>query len=129
MDLTQDQLAAVLQAALTEFRHRFGPGLTAERLLILLAVVKSPGVNQADLAERYVKGMSQAGISRNVLDLTDQASTRDAQGRPLPGPGLVEQRPDPAYRKRNVIYPTSKGLALLNSVTDTVNRKVSRKFS
>lgn len=125
MRISTDQATIFLQAVLSTAREDLHPDLTVSRLLILLTVVRNPGISQADVAH-HVKDLSAAAISRNVLDLSALSSVRDKNGYPLPGPGLIEQRPDPAFRKRNVLYPTPAGLAFLNRLTEAANSRLDR---
>lgn len=118
MKIKQNQLIAILSAALKAFREEVDHDITATRIMTLLVVVNEPGIQQVDL-ERALGGLSPSAVSRNVLDLSSVKRNRE------PGPDFLEQRPDPMYRKRNLIYPTAKALHWLNTVTERVNRKVA----
>ncbi|WP_295842485.1 hypothetical protein [uncultured Xanthomonas sp.] len=117
MQLSQKDLTAILKTALSAFREEIDEDITATRILTLLSVVDEPGIQQVDL-ERALGGLSPSAVSRNVLDLSSLKRNRE------PGPDFLDQRPDPAYRKRNLIFPTTKALHWLASLTERVNRKV-----
>ncbi|NZA24775.1 winged helix-turn-helix transcriptional regulator [Luteimonas sp. SJ-92] len=121
MTLTQDQVIAALQAALREFRTHH-PDITAARILTLLAVARSPGIQQSEISSA-IGDMSQAASSRNVLDWTELNSARQV------GPDFIAQRPDPNFRKRNVLYLTPKGHAFLGKIASTVNARIDRRTS
>jgi len=120
MDITQDQLLQILQTTLGAFREEFDSDISAARILTLLSIVQNPGMQQKDLAD-HVKGLSQSAASRNILDWSSVNSSRKA------GPDFVEQRNDPMYRKRNLLYPTAKGHQFVTRLTANVNAAVKRK--
>ncbi|WP_445392401.1 hypothetical protein ACUDTL_16955 [Stenotrophomonas pavanii] len=122
MNLTQKELTVILTTALSAFREEIDEDITATRILTLLAVVDEPGIQQVDL-EKVVGGLSPSAVSRNVLDLSQIKRNRE------PGPDFLEQRSDPAYRKRNLIYPTAKALHWLSALADRVGRKMAAKFA
>ena len=119
MEITQEQLIAILQSALGAFREEFDSDITAARILTLLSIVQHPGMQQRDLTT-FVKELS-IGSVRNILDWSDVNSARKA------GPGFVEQRTDPMFRKRNLLYPTSKGHEFVKRLTNTVSASLGRK--
>lgn len=121
MELNQQQLVAILTAALQQFREEIDPDITASRILTYLTVVKTPGIPQLEIAN-VLKGMSMSGVSRNVLDVTEKNSYYK------PGPGLIVQQPDPEYRKRNLLYPTVKGQHWIEKLTKTVAKKTASLF-
>lgn len=118
MQLSQKDLTVILKTALNAFREEIDEDITATRILTLLAVVDEPGIQQVDL-ERVLGGLASSSVSRNVGDLSSIKRNRE------PGPDFLEQRPDPAYRRRNLVFPTAKALHWLASLTERVNRKVS----
>ena len=122
MNLSQKELTAILTTALSAFREEIDEDITTTRILTLLAVVDEPGIQQVDL-ERVLGGLSPSAVSRNVLDLSSIKRNRE------PGPDFLEQRPDPAYRKRNLIFPTTKALHWLASLAERVNRKVTARVA
>lgn len=120
MTLSKHDLIEVLTAALSSFREEFDSEITASRILTLLAVSENPGIQQVDV-ERYVRGLSASAVSRNILDWSDVTTNRK------PGPGFLEQRPDPEYRRRNIVYPTAKALHWLEQLSKTVNERLAKK--
>lgn len=115
MKLTQKDLTTILTTAMQSFRDEIDPDITATRILTLLVVSDSPGMQQVDL-ERALNASSST-VSRNILDLSAYKRNKE------PGPDFLEQRPDPMYRKRNLVYPTTKALHWLAALTQKVNRK------
>lgn len=120
MQLTQKQLIAILQSALAAFRSDVDSDISAARILTLLAVADQRVIPHADL-ERELDGLSASAVSRILLDLSNLKRDR------TPGPDLVQQIPDPAYRKRNLVYPTQKAQQWLMSLTDQVNQAIASK--
>lgn len=83
----QLRLAGLTAAALAPF------GISGRQLSVLLAIAEEPPASQLDVANRM-------GVDRTTMvSLIDE----------LEGKGLVERRPDPADRRRNVIALTSLG--------------------
>ncbi|MDX5515121.1 hypothetical protein [Stenotrophomonas sp. RG-453] len=122
MNLSQKELTVILTTALSAFREEIDEDITATRILTLLTVVDEPGIQQVDL-EKALGGLSPSAVSRNVLDLSQIKRNRE------PGPDFLEQRSDPAYRKRNLIFPTAKALHWLSSLAERVSRKMAAKFA
>lgn len=119
--LSQEQVLGVLTSALTAFRE-LDPDITAARILTLLSVVRNPGMQQLDLGQ-HVKGLSTSAISRNVLDWSNFTSARK------PGPDFITQAPDPMFRKRNLLYPTVKGLQWVEQMTKKVAEQTRGLFA
>lgn len=119
MNLTKEQLNTILTVALNEFREHHSD-ITAARILTLITVARNPGVQQAELGNS-IPDLSQAAQSRNLLDWSNLTSKRKA------GPGFLEARPDPLFRKRNVLFVTPSGKAFLEKVTEAVNARITRK--
>lgn len=117
MQLTDKELITALEAALSIFREEIDPDITAARILTLLATTQHPGCPQAEM-ERYVKGMSTSGISRNILDWSEVNNKRE------PGPNFILAKPDPTFRKRHLLYPTDRAWAFLSRVTAAVNKRL-----
>lgn len=120
MELTQKQLIAILQTALSAFRAEVDEDITATRILTLLAVAEQPGIAQTDL-EKALDGLSASAVSRNLLDLSSYKRNK------TPGPDFLQQRPDPMYRKRHLVYPTSKAEDWLAALAARVSEAVSSK--
>lgn len=104
----------VLTVAMDCFREGIDAEAPAQRILTFLAVAANPDMPQYDVS-KHVKGIAEATVSRNVTDLS--ALNRARQ----PGPDLVEQRPDPMYRRRNLLRLTPKGERLLEQLASRIN--------
>jgi DNA-binding MarR family transcriptional regulator len=118
--LTPDELLKVLHTALETFREDFDGDILASKILTLTAVAQNPGLQQVDVG-RHVKGATTSSISRNVMDWSELDKNRK------PGPEFIQQRPDPDYRRRNVLYLTPKGQHYLDRLTQTVNARLAGK--
>lgn len=116
MQLSQKHLTAILTTSLRAFREEIDPDITATRILTLLVVADEPGIQQVDL-ERAL-GAASSTVSRNILDLSVFKRNK------TPGPDFLEQRTDPMYRKRNLVFPTSKALHWLSALTQRVNNSI-----
>lgn len=116
--LTTDELLKILHLALEQFRGDFDGDILASRILTLTAVAQNPGLNQTEVGN-HVKGLTTSTISRNVIDWSELDKNRN------PGPDFVQQRPDPEYRRRNVLYLTPKGQHYLDRLTEKVNKKLA----
>lgn len=77
-----------------------------------LAAQKEEEVPQQHLGEAL--GMSEASVSRNLALLSGGRSAS------LPGPGLIQGREDPAYRRRKLVSLTPKGRAFLAQLVATM---------
>ena len=83
----QLRLAGLTAAALAPL------GISGRQLAVLLVIAEEPPASQLDVATRM-------GVDRTTMvSLIDE----------LEGKGLVERRPDPADRRRNVIALTGPG--------------------
>jgi DNA-binding MarR family transcriptional regulator len=120
VELSKEQLLLILTTALECFRADFNGEITAARINTLLAAAQHPGLQQVDIAN-FVKGLSTSGISRNVLDWSDLDKNK------LPGPDFLTQRPDPEYRRRNLLYVTPKGTQYLDRLTSNINKKLAKR--
>jgi len=83
-------------------RSRLSPDITAQRLLILIAVYYHEGMSQRELLSK-LQSTSVTALSRNLADLS-AFTTRKAEG-----PGLLELRIDPMNLRVKRIYLTAKG--------------------
>ena len=91
-----------LDRALRFARARLSPDITAQRLLILLAVYFHEGLSQRELL-RHLELTSITALSRNLADLSDLTTKKEA------GPGLLELRVDPMNLRAKRVYLTRKG--------------------
>lgn len=98
----QQQVLHVLDRALRFARTKIGPDITAQRLLILIAVYFHEGLSQRELLT-HLETTSITALSRNVADLSALTT------RKTPGPALLEQRSDPLNLRIKRVYLTGKG--------------------
>jgi DNA-binding MarR family transcriptional regulator len=91
-----------LDRALRFARARLSPDITAQRLLILIAVYFNEGLSQRELLN-HLESTSITALSRNIADLSSLTTKK------LPGPGLLELRVDPLNLRVKRIALTAKG--------------------
>ena len=92
-----------LDRALRYARAKISPDITAQRLLILLAVYFHEGLSQRELL-RHLELTSITALSRNIADLSALTTKKEV------GPGLLELRVDPMNLRAKQIYLTRKGV-------------------
>jgi DNA-binding MarR family transcriptional regulator len=95
-----------LDQALRFARAKLSPDITAQRLLILIAVYLHEGQSQRELLQ-YLELTSITALSRNLADLSAMTS------RKMPGPGLLELRIDPLNLRIRRVFLTNKGRKLV----------------
>jgi DNA-binding MarR family transcriptional regulator len=98
-----------LDRALRLVRARVAPDITAQRLLILLAVHFNEGLSQRELMQR-LDSTSITALSRNLADLSAFTS------RKTEGPGLIELRVDPMNLRIKRVFLTRRGRRLLRDL-------------
>lgn len=98
----QESALHALDRALRFARSEISPDITAQRLLILIAVYFHEGLSQRELLT-YLESTSITALSRNVADLSALTT------RKTPGPALLEQRSDPLNLRIKRVYLTGKG--------------------
>ncbi len=108
-----------LDRALRYARSKLSPDITAQRLLILIAVYFHEGLSQRQLLE-FLDATSITALSRNLADLSELTT------RKTPGPGLLEQRVDPANLRIKRVFLTPKGKRFMNAWLATAGRPDSR---
>jgi DNA-binding MarR family transcriptional regulator len=91
-----------LDRALRYARAKLSPDITAQRLLILIAVYFHEGLSQRELLN-HLELTSITALSRNIADLSALTTKK------LPGPGLLEQRVDPLNLRVKRVFLTAKG--------------------
>jgi DNA-binding MarR family transcriptional regulator len=91
-----------LDSGLRFARAKLNGDVTAQRLLILIAVSRHEGLSQSELL-RWLDSTSITALSRNLADLS-ALNTRK-----LPGPGLLELRSDPMNLRVKRIFLTRRG--------------------
>ena len=92
----------LLDRALRFARKNLSPDITAQRLLILIAVYFHEGLSQRELME-HLESTSITALSRNLADLSALTT------RKVPGPGLLELRTDPLNLRIKRVFMTSRG--------------------
>jgi len=98
----QARALRVLDRALRFARAKLSPDITAQRLLILIAVYFNEGQSQRQLLQ-HLESTSITALSRNIADLSEFTT------RKLPGPGLLELRTDPLNLRIKRVFLTPKG--------------------
>lgn len=91
-----------LDSALRFARSKLSPDITAQRLLILIAVYFHEGLSQRELLN-HLELTSITALSRNLADLSRLTTKK------LPGPGLLELRVDPLNLRIKRVFLTKKG--------------------
>lgn len=99
---TQTETLRALDRALRFARARLSPDITAQRLLILIAVYFNEGLSQRELLQ-HLESTSITALSRNLADLSVLTTKK------LPGPGLLELRVDPLNLRIKRVFLTRKG--------------------
>jgi len=99
---TSEKTLQSLDRALRYARARLSPDITAQRMLILIAVYFHEGLSQRDLLQ-HLELTSITALSRNIADLSDLTTKK------LPGPGLLELRVDPLNLRIKRLFLTKKG--------------------
>ncbi len=92
----------LLDRALRFARKNLSPDITAQRLLILIAVYFHEGLSQRELL-KHLDSTSITALSRNLADLSAMTT------RKVPGPGLLELRTDPLNLRIKRVFLTSRG--------------------
>lgn len=90
-----------LSLVLRLLRKVIGPQVRASQVEMLLIIADTPGLTQAEISDR--SGMTRSTVSKAI----DVFSSKGGSA------GLVETRFDPSDQRRNLIYLTEKGQALL----------------
>ncbi len=119
MELTNDEMLAILAKAMMVLQEEIGPELSVSRVSALLTVLRNPGMNQTDLRPTVL--LSQQGTSRAVQALQGKGTAKEKY------PALIAATPDPTYSRRNLLTPTPEAGALLSSLTGQVNKMLARK--
>ena len=99
---TQERTLHALDRALRYARAKLSPDITAQRLLILIAVYFHEGLSQRELLA-HLESTSITALSRNLADLSALTT------RKTPGPGLLELRVDPLNLRVKRVFLTAKG--------------------
>lgn len=97
-----DKNVQMLDRALRFARAKLSPDITAQRLLILIAVYFHEGLSQRELLS-HLDSTSITALSRNLADLS-ALTTKKA-----PGPGLLSLQVDPLNLRVKRVFLTTKG--------------------
>jgi len=118
--LTPDDLLKLFLSTLETVRAEVDPDISVSKFLTLLAVAANPGIQQLDLGN-HIKGASSSSISRHVMDWSQLDKNRK------PGMDFIQQAPDPAFRRRNVLFLTAKGQQFLARLLAKANAALAPK--
>ncbi len=110
----------LLDSALRFARRKLSPDITAQRLLILIAVYRHEGASQRELLKQ-LDSTSITALSRNIADLSALTS------RKTPGPGLLELRLDPMNLRVKRVFLTKKGKSFVNQWLREIARRGARR--
>jgi DNA-binding MarR family transcriptional regulator len=109
----------LLDRALRFARKNLSPDITAQRLLILIAVYFHEGLSQRELL-KYLDSTSITALSRNLADLSAMTT------RKVPGPGLLELRTDPLNLRIKRVFLTSRGKRFVRRwLAETAGKKAA----
>ena len=109
MDLTTKQGVAFLTAALAYVREELDSEAQVQKIMSLLIVHAKPGIKQPEIAE-MVGNIAQSSVSRALMDMSHLTQARET------GPALIIQRPDPEFRRRNVVETTDRGNTFIDNM-------------
>jgi DNA-binding MarR family transcriptional regulator len=110
--LTPQRTLRALDRALRYARAKLSPDITAQRLLILIAVYFNEGLSQRELLA-HLESTSITALSRNLADLSSLTTKK------LPGPGLLELRTDPLNLRVKRVFLTRKGKRFMDRWLET----------
>jgi len=97
-----DKNVQMLEWALRFARAKLSPDITAQRLLILIAVYFHEGLSQRELLS-HLDSTSITALSRNLADLSALTTKK------TPGPGLLTLQVDPLNLRVKRVFLTTKG--------------------
>jgi len=104
--LYEDSAFDYLDKGLRYARAKLSGDVTAQRLLILIAVARHEGLSQTELL-RWLDSTSITALSRNLADLSALTTRKQ------PGPGLLELRADPMNLRVKRVFLTRKGRSFM----------------
>ncbi len=110
------QTLQALDRGLRFARAKLSPDVTAQRLLILLAVYFHEGLSQRQLLD-HLEATSITALSRNLADLSGLTTKKE------PGPGLLELRVDPMNLRAKRVFMTKKGKRFVQRWLDITSGK------
>lgn len=109
--LAPQRTLRAVDRALRHARETLSPDITAQRLLILIAVYFHEGLSQRELLQ-HLDSTSITSLSRNIADLSGLTTKK------LPGPGLLELRSDPLNLRIKRVFLTNKGRRFMDRWTE-----------
>jgi DNA-binding MarR family transcriptional regulator len=113
------QYLGLLDRALRFARKNLSADVTAQRLLILIAVYFHEGLSQRELMT-YLESTSITALSRNLADLSELTTKK------APGPGLLELRTDPLNLRIKRVFLTRKGRSFVKRwLAETAGKKTT----
>lgn len=117
--LAPQRTLRAVDRALRYARQKLTPDITAQRLLILIAVYFHEGLSQRELL-KHLELTSITALSRNLADLSGMTTKK------LPGPGLLELRTDPLNLRVKRVFLTRKGKRFMESWIETATGSNAR---
>jgi DNA-binding MarR family transcriptional regulator len=117
---SQSEALTTLDRGLRFARAKLSPDITAQRLLILIAVYFHEGLSQRELLN-HLESTSITALSRNLADLSVMTARKS------PGPGLLELRIDPSNLRIKRVFLTRKGRAFVREWLDETMGDAGRK--
>jgi DNA-binding MarR family transcriptional regulator len=102
------QAIKTFMAALSPFR-RIRPTMPLQYVIAFLLVAEEEGLSVSEYAERA--GVSLSVMSRHLLDIGPRNRYMEE------GFGLVETRQNPMELRKNELYLSHKGRALMNEIS------------
>ena len=97
-----DKSLQLLDRALRFARAKISPDITAQRLLILIAVYFHEGLSQRELLS-HLDSTSITALSRNLADLSSLTTKKTL------GPGLLSLKVDPLNLRVKRVFLTATG--------------------
>lgn len=119
LELSKEQVAAVLVTALQEVREKLDADMPVQQLLTLLIAARTPGITMKDAMTEL--NISSASISRNVSALSPMNRFQK------PGYGLIVAREDPLERRRKLMELTPAGSQFAKHLAAVVTKKLARE--
>lgn len=119
MELATKQGVAFLNGALAYVRENLDSEAQAQKIMTLLTVYARPGIKQPDIVD-LIGNIAQSSISRSLMDMSHLTQDRST------GPALIIQRPDPEFRRRNVVETTDRGNAFIENMVKAGAKAASK---
>lgn len=114
-----DNNVEMLERALRFARAKLSPDITAQRLLILIAVYFHEGLSQRELLS-HLDSTSITALSRNLADLSALTTKK------TPGPGLLSLQVDPLNLRVKRVCLTAKGRRFMKQWLKAARKPVGK---